>query len=39
MTDRHETEHKSFQAPEETREFPNGRAEILTDVGQVVSGA
>ena len=23
------TEHKSFEAPEETREFPNGRAEIL----------
>jgi hypothetical protein len=24
------TEHKSFGQPEETREFPNGRAEILT---------
>ena len=24
-----QTEHKSFKAPEETREFPNGRAEIL----------
>ena len=24
-----QTEHKSFEAPEETREFPNGRAEIL----------
>ena len=23
------TEHKSFQAPDETREFPHGRAEIL----------
>ena len=23
------TEHKSFQEPEETREFPRGRAEIL----------
>jgi hypothetical protein len=23
------TEHRSFQAPDETREFPNGRAEIL----------
>ena len=23
------TEHKSFQAPDETREFPRGRAEIL----------
>src|SRR2546421_4542017 len=40
MTDRHETEHKSFQAPEETREFPNGRAEILNvggaEVGRLV---
>ena len=26
---RHETEHKSFTAPDETREFPNGHAEIL----------
>jgi hypothetical protein len=26
------TEHKSFTAPDEAREFPNGRAEIL-DVG------
>jgi hypothetical protein len=26
------TEHKSFQAPDETREFPRGHAEIL-DVG------
>jgi len=24
-----ETEHKSFEAPDETRPFPNGRAEIL----------
>ena len=24
-----ETEHKSFQQPDETREFPHGRAEIL----------
>src|SRR4051812_50141727 len=24
-----QTEHKSFQTPDETREFPNGRAEIL----------
>jgi hypothetical protein len=23
------TEHRSFQAPDETREFPNGPAEIL----------
>ena len=27
---RHETEHKSFREPEETREFPNGRAEIIS---------
>ena len=36
----HETEHKSFQAPDETREFPNGRAEVLTigggEVGRLV---
>jgi hypothetical protein len=24
------TEHKTFQAPDETREFPNGHAEILS---------
>lgn len=27
---RHETEHTSFGAPDETREFPNGTAEILS---------
>ncbi len=36
----HETEHKSFQAPDETREFPKGRAEILSigdgEVGRLV---
>jgi hypothetical protein len=32
MTERHETEHKSFQAPDETREFPNGRAEPVVVV-------
>ena len=26
---RHETEHKAFAEPDEIREFPNGRAEIL----------
>ncbi len=26
---RQETEHKRFETPDETREFPNGRAEIL----------
>ena len=34
------TEHRSFQAPDETREFPNGRAEILRigggEVGRLV---
>jgi len=32
MLVRQETEHKSFASPSETREFPNGRAEIL-DIG------
>jgi hypothetical protein len=27
---RHETEHMSFGEPDETREFPHGRAEILS---------
>ena len=27
---RHETEHKSFGAPDETRQFPRGKAEILS---------
>ena len=34
------TEHRSFHAPDETREFPNGRAEILKvgggEVGRLV---
>jgi hypothetical protein len=34
------TEHRSFAAPDETREFPNGRAEILrvgeAEVGRLV---
>ena len=29
MAERHETEHKRFEQPDETRELPNGRAEIL----------
>jgi hypothetical protein len=37
---RQETEHKSFSSPSETREFPNGRAEILevggSEVGRLV---
>jgi len=40
MAERHETEHKTFQAPDETREFPNGHAEILNvgggEVGRLV---
>ena len=40
MADRQETEHKSFATPDETREFPNGRAEILQigggEVGRMV---
>jgi hypothetical protein len=32
-----ETEHKSFEQPSETREFPNGRAQIVigADVGRM----
>jgi hypothetical protein len=40
MAVRHETEHKSFGMPDETREFPHGRAEILNvgggEVGRLV---
>jgi hypothetical protein len=36
----HDTEHKSFEAPDETREFPNGEAQILViggnEVGRLV---
>ncbi|HXC79045.1 MAG TPA: cupin domain-containing protein [Candidatus Acidoferrum sp.] len=36
----HRTEHKSFAKPEEVRDFPNGRAEMLTlgesEVGRLV---
>lgn len=36
----HDAEHKSFQDPDETREFPNGRAEILnvggSEIGRLV---
>jgi hypothetical protein len=36
----HNTEHRSFQNPDETRTFPNGRAEIVTigggEVGRLV---
>jgi hypothetical protein len=32
----HETEHKSFGAPEETREFPNDKAEIVSIGGAEV---
>jgi hypothetical protein len=30
QVERQETEHKGFAAPDEIREFPNGRAEIIT---------
>jgi hypothetical protein len=37
-----QTEHKSFDSPDETREFPNGRAEILrigsAEIGRLVLG-
>jgi hypothetical protein len=33
---RHETEHKRFAAPDDTREFPHGRAEILSIGGAEV---
>src|SRR6266576_3614496 len=37
---KHTTEHKTFARPDETREFPNGRAEILKvsggEVGRLV---
>ncbi len=33
---RHETEHRSFLSPDERREFPNGRAEILSVGGSEV---
>jgi hypothetical protein len=40
MAHRHETEHLSFARPDETREFPNGRAEIVRigggEVGRLV---
>lgn len=40
MTERHATEHKSFQTPDQTRNFPNGHAEILevggAEVGRMV---
>src|SRR5436190_1641687 len=40
MSDRHETEHKSFGSPDETRDFPKGHAEILEvgggEVGRLV---
>ncbi len=33
---RHETEHKSFRTPDETREFPNGQAEVISIGGAEV---
>jgi hypothetical protein len=29
MLDRHDTEHRSFSAPDETRKFNNGRADVI----------
>jgi len=40
MIERHDTEHKSFATPDETRTFPHGEAEILNigggQVGRLV---
>lgn len=40
MTDRQQTEHKSFARPDEVRQFPNGLVEILAigggEVGRLV---
>jgi hypothetical protein len=40
MSTTHRTEHKSFAKPEEVRQFPNGRAELVnlggSDVGRLV---
>ena len=40
MLDRHETEHKSLDTPDETRKFPHGRAEIVEigggEIGRLV---
>jgi hypothetical protein len=40
MAARHATEHKSFGSPEETREFPRGRVELVriggTEIGRLV---
>ena len=40
MLDRHQTEHKSLETPDETRNFPNGRAEIVevgrSEIGRLV---
>jgi hypothetical protein len=32
-----ETEHKTFDRPDETREFPHGKAEILSVSGAEIS--
>ncbi|MGP0030218.1 MAG: hypothetical protein ACLPVF_06895 [Acidimicrobiales bacterium] len=33
----HPTEHHSFEHPDQVREFPNGRAEIVAGPGEVTS--
>ncbi|HLM50339.1 MAG TPA: hypothetical protein VK279_07315 [Solirubrobacteraceae bacterium] len=42
IEDRQETEHESFDAPGEVREFPHGKVEILSigggEVGRLPSG-
>jgi hypothetical protein len=39
-TDRQQTEHRSFGSPDETHEFPNGHAEVVSigggEVGRIV---
>jgi quercetin dioxygenase-like cupin family protein len=40
MTSRQDTEHRSFTSPDETREFPNGRVELVkiggAEIGRLV---
>jgi hypothetical protein len=33
---RHQTEHKTFEEPDGTREFPNGKTELLSIAGAEV---
>jgi hypothetical protein len=40
MLDRHDTEHRSFSAPDEMRKFNNGRADVIEigggEVGRLI---